>query len=182
MSVPSNVNTWYGRLIKPCPAGTLTLQEAPSFAWRTCDKTPPRVFPRLPQLFSLALRVFPRADLKKQGLRCFTAPLQGLVFVFIPKPRAAEPHPKGRGRKGHMGRRGRKERRNLARETRFARIVIPGRCPGLAWIRPLAFQTDGVPITSNCTRAPLLRARIPIATSRIRPNCSPDADATATGH
>ncbi len=28
-------NTRYGRLAKPYPAGTLTRQEAPSFAWRT---------------------------------------------------------------------------------------------------------------------------------------------------
>src|SRR5439155_7160035 len=30
-----NTNTWYGRLTIPYPTGTLTLQEAPSFAWRT---------------------------------------------------------------------------------------------------------------------------------------------------
>jgi len=30
-----NANTWYGRLTIPCPTGTFTLQEAPSFAWRT---------------------------------------------------------------------------------------------------------------------------------------------------
>src|SRR5713101_3297931 len=28
-------NTWYGWLARPSPAGTCTLQEAPSFAWRT---------------------------------------------------------------------------------------------------------------------------------------------------
>lgn len=31
----SNCNTRYGWLVGPYPAGTLTLQEAPSFAWRT---------------------------------------------------------------------------------------------------------------------------------------------------
>lgn len=30
-----NANTWYGWLTTPYPAGTSTLQEAPSFAWRT---------------------------------------------------------------------------------------------------------------------------------------------------
>ena len=30
-----NANTWYGWLTIPYPAETLTLQEAPSFAWRT---------------------------------------------------------------------------------------------------------------------------------------------------
>ena len=30
-----NRNTRYGWLVGPYPAGTLTLQEAPSFAWRT---------------------------------------------------------------------------------------------------------------------------------------------------
>ena len=33
----SNCNTRYGWLVGPYPAGTLTLQEAPSFAWRTND-------------------------------------------------------------------------------------------------------------------------------------------------
>ena len=28
-------NTRYGWLVKPCPTGTLTLKETPSFAWRT---------------------------------------------------------------------------------------------------------------------------------------------------
>ncbi len=31
-------NTRYGWLAKPCPTGTFTLQEAPSFAWRTNDQ------------------------------------------------------------------------------------------------------------------------------------------------
>jgi hypothetical protein len=30
-----NANTWYGWLTIPYPTGTLTLQETPSFAWRT---------------------------------------------------------------------------------------------------------------------------------------------------
>ncbi len=35
LSFPRSRNTRYGRLAKPYPAGTCTLQEAPSFVWRT---------------------------------------------------------------------------------------------------------------------------------------------------
>jgi hypothetical protein len=31
----NNANTWYGRLTIPSPTRSLTLQEAPSFPWRT---------------------------------------------------------------------------------------------------------------------------------------------------
>ena len=37
----SNCNTRYGWLVGPYPAGTLTLQEAPSFAWRTNGQLSP---------------------------------------------------------------------------------------------------------------------------------------------
>ena len=40
----TDCNTRYDWLVKPCSAGTFTLQETPSFAWRTSgERYPPRV-------------------------------------------------------------------------------------------------------------------------------------------